>query len=119
MADSIKVTIDGKEQEVFLKDDVVQKSDFEKVQRELEDVRMEVLTPQYDDFLKAQEAASKTGGKTPDQLAAEKLAAEKSVEDTFQSFSFFQKLDIGDRLSDPHVHNDLFKPGNLHAAPII
>ena len=93
MADSIKVTIDGKEQEVFLKDDVVQKSDFEKVQRELEDVRMEVLTPQYDDFLKAQEAVSKTGGKTPDQLAAEKLAAEKSAEDTFKGMTSKQIYD--------------------------
>lgn len=53
MSDPIKVIIDGKEQEVFLKDDVVLKSDYEKTQRELEDVRMEVLTPQYDEFLKS------------------------------------------------------------------
>lgn len=53
MSDPIKVTIDGKEQEVYLKDDVVVKSDFEKIQRELEDTRMEVLTPQYDAFLKS------------------------------------------------------------------
>ena len=87
MAESIKVTIDGKEQEVFLAGDVVQKDEFEKVQRELEDVRMEVLTPQYDDFLKAQEAGNKTGGKSAEQIAADKLAADKSAEDMFKGMT--------------------------------
>lgn len=54
MAEPIKVTIDGKETEVFLKDDVVAiQSTLEKTQRDLEDTRMEVLTPQYDEFLKS------------------------------------------------------------------
>jgi hypothetical protein len=87
MADSIKVTIDGKEQEVFLAGDVVSKEEHEKIQRELEDVRMEVLTPQYDEFLKAQEAGSKTGGKSAEQIASDKAAADKSAEDMFKGMT--------------------------------
>lgn len=54
MADSIKVTIDGQEKEVFLKDDFLSiSSKAEKLERDLEDTRMEVLTPQYEKFLKS------------------------------------------------------------------
>jgi hypothetical protein len=54
MSDPIKVTIDGKEQEVVLKTDFDStQSKLEKTERDLEDTRMEVLTPQYDAFLKS------------------------------------------------------------------
>lgn len=57
MADSIKVTINGEEKEVFLKDDFVAvSSKAEKLERDLEDTRMEVLTPQYEKFLKSLES---------------------------------------------------------------
>ena len=75
MAEPIKVTIDGKEVEVYRKEDAISKEEFEKTQRELEDVRLEVLTPQYDAYLKSLEA----GNKSVEELEKERLAAEKSV----------------------------------------
>lgn len=77
MAESFKVTIDGKEVEVYHKDDAVLKDEFEKTQRELEDVRMEVLTPQYDAYLKSLDSGNKSG----EELEKERLAAEKSIAD--------------------------------------
>lgn len=95
MSDPIKVTIDGKEQEVFLKDDVLAtQSKLEKVERELEDTRMEVLTPQYDAFLKSLDAPEhkkeekkeipnedEFKGLTPKQIYEKALAdAEKKID---------------------------------------
>lgn len=54
MAESIKVQINGVEKEVFLKDDFIAvSSKAEKLEKDLEDTRMEVLTPQYEKFLKS------------------------------------------------------------------
>lgn len=64
MTEPIKVTIDGVEKEVFLKDDfIAAQSKLDATQRELEDTRMEVLTPQYEAFLKSQESGNETEAK--------------------------------------------------------
>lgn len=86
MVEPIKVTIDGKEQEVVLKNDYLEaQSKLEKTERDLEDTRLEVLTPQYDAFLKSLDA--------PDKKEDKKVDKQSITDDDFKGLTSKQIYD--------------------------
>lgn len=86
MGDSIKVTVNGEEKEVYLKDDfdaVNQK--LGTTQKELEDTRMEVLTPEYSAYL---DSLEKGGGDKGEKKETEKKKeSAEGEEDEFKNLT--------------------------------